>query len=248
MRERSVGFVMLSPGTVEAVETYWASFFGCSRDTFHSGSCCVVSHGPALADYHGIFIFVRGGSRVVSLPPNFAPQEGTSVESWTIATARDRRGLARRLGVAECAVIGPAMLSYAEAGSLRRVSASARMLTEADANAVTGLREVCPALEWEHGGCGAGAVMGGVFEGGKLVALAGYEVWGGVIAQIAAITHPAFRNRGLGQDAVSTIALHATNSCLVPQYRTLESNIPSMAVAASGGSVPLAATTAIRLV
>ena len=121
------------------------------------------------------------------------------------------------------------------------------MLTRTSVRALAGLRAACPALEWEYGGSAATATMAGVFEKGELVAVSGYEIWGDNIAHIAAITHPVFRGRGFGQAAVSRVAAHALSSGLVPQYRTLESNGPSMAVAAALGFVPLATTVAVRL-
>lgn len=238
---------MLVRNVIETVEAYWAGHLGCSSDEFHAGSSCVVRHAPALADYRGIFIFVRERSIVVSLPPGFVVPDCTRLEFWTSADARDCIRLATTFDVPTSAVIGPAMLSYADTGSLRATRRSARMLTRTSLSALAGLRAACPTLEWEYGGSAATATMAGVFERGELVAVSGYEIWGDKIAHIAAITHPAFRGRRLAQAAVSRVAAHALTSGLVPQYRILESNVPSMAVATALGFVPLATTVAVRL-
>jgi predicted GNAT family acetyltransferase len=87
----------------------------------------------------------------------------------------------------------------------------------------------------------------GVFAGGDLVALAGYEVLGSTIAHISVITHPAFRGRGFGRSTVSHLARVALAAGLVPQYRTLESNRASIRVAESLGFVHYASSVAVRL-
>jgi predicted GNAT family acetyltransferase len=89
--------------------------------------------------------------------------------------------------------------------------------------------------------------VAGVFADGVLAAAAGYEVWGETIAHIAVVTHPAFRGRGLGAAAVSRIAAEAVERGLLAQYRTLEANAPSLAIADRLGFQPYARSLAVRL-
>jgi hypothetical protein len=82
----------------------------------------------------------------------------------------------------------------------------------------------------------------------SLPSLAGYEVWGGVVAHISVITHPAFRRprvRAQRSRAPGRRCLGCKG--LVPQYRTLESNRPSMRIAESLGFVHYASSVAVRL-
>jgi RimJ/RimL family protein N-acetyltransferase len=65
----------------------------------------------------------------------------------------------------------------------------------------------------------------------ELLALAGYEVWNDTIAHIAVVTHPLHRGRSLGGAAVALAARHALQARLVPQYRTLRANAPSLGIA-----------------
>jgi predicted GNAT family acetyltransferase len=80
-----------------------------------------------------------------------------------------------------------------------------------------------------------------------LVAVAGYTVWGDVIAHIAVITHPQYRGQGYGRAVVSRLTEEVLRQGLVPQYRTLEANQPSMAIARTLGFAYYATTVAVRL-
>jgi len=87
----------------------------------------------------------------------------------------------------------------------------------------------------------------GVFDVSELVSIAGYEIWGGTIAHVSVITHPAHRGRGYARSAVAAAASTALKAGLIPQYRTLESNGPSMSVARSLGFVHYATSVAVKL-
>jgi RimJ/RimL family protein N-acetyltransferase len=88
--------------------------------------------------------------------------------------------------------------------------------------------------------------MAGVFKGHKLAALASYQIWGEQIAHIAIVTHPAFRGQGYATAAVSSLTQTVLGRTLVPQYRTLEGNAPSIAVARRLGFEHYATSLAIR--
>ena len=91
------------------------------------------------------------------------------------------------------------------------------------------------------------APVAGTFAAGVLAAIAGYEVWGDAIAHISVVTHPAHRGRGLGAAAVSRIAAEALERGLLAQYRTLEANASSLAIADRLGFQPYARSLAVRL-
>jgi GNAT superfamily N-acetyltransferase len=102
-----------------------------------------------------------------------------------------------------------------------------------DGAAVSRLQAACSEQEWEHGGSDpAHGRTFGVFDGGgELEALAGYEIWDETIAHISIVTHPARRGKGSGRAAVARAAEHALEAGLLPQYRTLRANAPSMSLA-----------------
>jgi RimJ/RimL family protein N-acetyltransferase len=60
--------------------------------------------------------------------------------------------------------------------------------------------------------------------------LAGYERWLDSIAHISVVTRPR-RGHGHGAAAVALAAEHSTNQVLLPQFRTLKANRPSMRIA-----------------
>jgi RimJ/RimL family protein N-acetyltransferase len=102
--------------------------------------------------------------------------------------------------------------------------------------------------EWEHGGSDVlHDVTAGAWVGGELAALAGFEVWSGVLAHVSVVAHPAFRGRGLAAAAVSRVTALALERGLLAQYRTLESNTPSVALAQRLGFHPCARSVAVRV-
>jgi ribosomal protein S18 acetylase RimI-like enzyme len=121
------------------------------------------------------------------------------------------------------------------------IDRSAAVLLEA-------LRAACSAVEWEHGGSKIGSLpVAGVFIDSQLIAVAGYKVWGDVIAHISVVVHPDYRNRGQGKAVVSQVTGEMFNRGLVPQYQTLEANLSSMAVGRALGFERYATTVAVRL-
>ena len=85
-----------------------------------------------------------------------------------------------------------------------------------------------------------------MFANGELIALAGYETWGGTIAHISIVTHPSHRNQGAGRTAVAGVTQHALRAGLLPQYRTLQSNQPSIRIAEALGFSAYATSMAVR--
>lgn len=241
---------MLSPEARAVADAYWARVFGCAPERLRPSGPLVLPHSPELADYSGVYLLTFGAAPVVSLPPSLVESHGARAA----AAARDGLGDEARWravfsGRVET-VIGPAAIRYADRGTLRPLPPddSTRLLTLDDADALAALRRACWPVEWEHGGSELGNhPVAGAFAGGVLAAVAGYEVWGETIAHIAVATHPAFRGRGLGAAAVSRIATEALERGLLAQYRTLETNAPSLAIADRLGFQPYARSLAVRL-
>ena len=79
------------------------------------------------------------------------------------------------------------------------------------------------------------------------MALAGYELWGEHIAHIAVVTHPEHRGQRYGTCVVSLLAETVLTQGLIPQYRTLCANAPSIAIATALGFVAYSENLAVRL-
>ncbi|MFL5581719.1 MAG: GNAT family N-acetyltransferase [Gemmatimonadaceae bacterium] len=232
-----------------AVDEYWAEFLGRARDELRPGRAVVVAHAAQLEDYLGVYALELGGAPIVSAPPALAPALRARLAGLGPGALREPGSLLAALGDAARAVVGPAWIGYvddldAEAGD----DGDVRALDERDERLVDQLRAACAHEEWEHGGSELtdGAAMG-AFVGETLVALAGYEVWGGRLAHIAVVAHPDHRGAGHATRVVRAAARRALEAGLVPQYRTLAANGASLAVARRVGFAWYATSLAVRL-
>jgi ribosomal protein S18 acetylase RimI-like enzyme len=238
----------LDPVFVGLLDDYWAEFLGSSPEKLRKEKTQLLAHAE-LRDYAGCYIIEFGVAPIVSLPAN-------EVESYREEIARWQPGVVRTPTVVQTAfrdrveaVIGPAFIGYTDAKLFRQVTCGgARLLTNADWKELELLRYGCLAEEWDHGGSSFRPnEMVGILSNQRLVGVASYQVWGRHIAHISIITHPAFRGRGYATLAVSELTRIVLERKLVPQYRTLEANQPSMAVARQLGFVQYATSLAIRL-
>jgi GNAT superfamily N-acetyltransferase len=202
-----------------------------------------------------LFTLFREGRVIISSPPKGedfdsmlpALRQGLRKWWWHFQEGSTPDSLVEQMTPVARAVIGPAFIGYAETVSAPAPAHHLRSLSVSDAAAIESLRANCDPTEWDHGGSSRDHVCSGVFESGELGALAGYEVWGGTIAHIAVVTHPKFRGRGFGRSAVAHLAQRALDVGLLPQYRTLESNAPSMRIAGSLGFERYATSVAVRI-
>lgn len=240
---------MLTPATLAAVDAYWAEFLGCGAHRLRPPEPLVVPHTAALAGYTSAYLQRFGDAApVATLPPALAaetaPRVAAALRDGLIADGRWAEIFGDRFRF----LIGPATVRYADSTTLRPIDDDrVRLLTNTDLPSVESLRRAVDPTEWEHGGSGTDDRLAGAFVDGELAALAGYEVWGGAIAHLAIVTHPAYRRRGLAAPAVSLLAREALDRGLVPQYRALESNTPSIAISDRLGFLPYARSLAIRL-
>jgi L-amino acid N-acyltransferase YncA len=241
---------MLAPQTVRAVDAYWAGDLGCTPDEFRSTTPVVLLHGAGWADYPGAYVMrLDGAAPVLSLPPELLDRFGPPLA----AAARDGLAADGRwaeiLGTVLERTVGPAWIGYASAETLRNPVSHAeiRPLTPGDAPLVERLLAACTPAELEQvttlpdSSVAVGAVVGG-----ELAAICGYEVWGGTIAHLSVFTHGGHRGGGLGRAVVSAAATLALEHGLVPQYRVIETNAASRAVAEALGFERYATSLALR--
>jgi ribosomal protein S18 acetylase RimI-like enzyme len=169
--------------------------------------------------------------------------------TWSPADVLDEERFRRLIDYPTARIVGPAFIGYTDRTAFRPVyDQEVRLLSFKDVEALEALRAACSAVEWEHGGSDFGdQPLVGAFNGEELVAIAGYEIWGGGIAHISVVTHPRYRRRGYGKAVVSRLTEESLGRGLVPQYRTLEVNSSSMTIARSLGLERYATTVAVRL-
>jgi RimJ/RimL family protein N-acetyltransferase len=237
----------LTADTIERVDGYWAADLGCRCEELRPPHPVVLSHADDR--YAGIFILLLGEGPIISLPHHLYPVLHATTERWSAAEVLDVTFLHTRLGQRVERIIGPAFLGYADRATFRAIAShAARLLGAPDHQSVATLRAACDAVEWEHGGSGLGPnPAAGVYVGRELVALAGYQVWGGALAHIAIITHPQHRGHGYAGAAVSKLTEIVLAQGLVPQYHTLDSNWPSIQVAQQLGFVRYGTSMAVRV-
>jgi RimJ/RimL family protein N-acetyltransferase len=145
-------------------------------------------------------------------------------------------------------IIGPAFISYGTADSLDLQDARfARPISSSVQ--IRRLQAACQPEEWDHGGSERehDETFGFVDPANELLALSGYEIWNDSIAHISIVTHPLYRGRGHGRAAVAIAAQHALAAGLLPQYRTLTSNSPSMNIAKRLGFTEYGFSVYVRL-
>jgi GNAT superfamily N-acetyltransferase len=239
----------LSPETLRIVDDFWAADLGCSRGMLRSSSAIVVPHPAQYSNWTGIFILLVGAAPIISLPRALFPSLSTRAQSWLASEALDATFLRSVLSGSVDKIIGPAFVGYMDHRSAPSAEASAaRLLREDDGEKISKLRTACDPADWRQGGRELGENPAvGCFANEELIAIAGYEIWAGVIAQISIVTHPSYRRRGFGHAAVSRLIEPIIERRLVPQYRTLHSNQPSMKIASALGFVEYATTMTLHL-
>ncbi len=224
-------------------DRYWAGHLGCLPGELFSRPFRVVTHGEELRGYRGVLALFRGETAIASVPPD---REGELLGLLAgLENGSTPEPFAAALAPVASLVLGPAFLGYTT--DIRGSDSPARALSHDDASAVENLRDACGEQDWDHGGSSPDWPCSGVFHGGQLVALSGYEIWGGTIAHLCIVTHPAFRGRGFGKPAVAHLARRALAAGLLPQYRTLEANTPSVRIAEALGFQRYATSMAVRL-
>ncbi|MFO0931113.1 MAG: N-acetyltransferase [Planctomycetota bacterium] len=209
------------------------------------------SHAGTLAGAPNAWILCVGPAPLVSLPSHVHAAIGAHARRWTLSTVSSPDALAERFLPFEVErVVGPAFIGYGTSSTLDlRTSETACAVSAADLPAVTRLRTACGDEAWAHGGSEVGVVptFGVRSEHGEIRALAGYRVWGGEIAHLSIVTAPDARGHGFATAAIACAARHAIAAGLLPQYRTLTSNAPSMAIARRLGFLPYGSSVSVRL-
>jgi RimJ/RimL family protein N-acetyltransferase len=217
-------------------DAWWARDFACSPTELRPTRTHIQPHAGALVDNPGIWILVAGGSPLVSLPSDTVNDFAELAQSWSPSDVADTAGLERQLAPVSPRpiekIIGPAFIGYGTLDSLDLRNAQ-RAQRFSSREAIGRLQAACQPDEWDHGGSEPHSerTFGVVDHANELLALSGYEIWDGSIAHISIVTHPGQRGRSFGRAAVALAAQHALGAGLVPQYRTLRQNAPSMSIA-----------------
>jgi GNAT superfamily N-acetyltransferase len=209
----------------------------------------VVRAGPELAGYRGATVVFRPPACVLAVPADWVGPAAAGLGQRPPAEVFDVGVLRQVFGAAVDQVVGPAWLGYADAGDFRPApTLGTRRLTDQDLPALRRLADACGPTAWEHSGIDpARPPVYGCFAGAVLAAAGMLERWGDRLLQVGIVTHPGYRGRGFGKAVVSAMTADGLATGGVPQYRTLEANLPSVGIARALGFQRFARTLAVRL-
>jgi ribosomal protein S18 acetylase RimI-like enzyme len=225
-----------------AAMTFWAADLNTPADRLFAEPWQLLDHGEAHPGFDGAFALARDGAITIGAPTARRAVVGDLLRK--AGRPDTLEAIAAALSPLATSVNGPAWIGYAHhrfpAGGI------ARALGPDDAAARAALKQACSVEEWRHGGSDHGDPAAGVFLADRLVAVAGYTVWGGTIAHIAIATDPHYRGQGHGRAAVAALAAQAQQRGLIPQYRCLEGNLGSMRIASALGFRLFARSIAVR--
>ena len=219
----------LSSRTLWTLRRYWADRLGVSPEAFEKSGGTVGN-----AEEGGIQLFSHGNSQIVGVPGPLLDAAEDRSETRIPLDAEDEDAvhgwLTRFDGIEQA--IGPTFYGYADRETFTPVESDARVLTAADAAAYQSFQRSIPDNEWEQGGTQftPGETVG-LFIDEELVAVAGFDVWEGVLAHLAVVTRPDNRGHGYGRSVVSQATEKAFADGLLPQYRTSDAWPWSVALA-----------------
>jgi GNAT superfamily N-acetyltransferase len=233
----------------QAVVSFWAAHLGCSAAQLAQPRTTVVRNGPDLADYRGATIVFRPPACVLAVPEDWYERIAGRVGRRPPAEVLDVSLVHQVFGSAVDRVIGPAWLGYADASDFRPApTMGTRLLAGQDLAELERLAAACGTTAWEHSGIDpARPPVFGCFAGEVLAAAGTLDRWGDRLQHLGIVTHPRYRGRGYGRAVVSAMAAYGLAMGGVLQYRTLEANLPSLAIARALGFQRFALTLAVRL-
>ncbi len=228
----------------DRIDSYWASFFGLSREDYAREALQIVPHCK-LKGYRGVWMLRRGSATILSAPPELVPLSESALSSRITVTDDDLIALFAESGER---IVGPAYQGYLVESRSRPEAAGARMLSSEDNTALLHLQQACGPEEWDHSDIHVGqAVAFGSFVGSQLVAACNYRMEADDVCAPGVITHPGYRGRGYGRSVLAAATEHAVSHSYLVLYQTLLANRPAIAIAEQLGYREYATSLAIRL-
>jgi len=233
-----------------AVTAYWATHLGCLPAQLSRAGTTVVRNGPDLADHRGATVVHHPPACVVAVPHDWYEPITLSLARRPAATVFDPELLRQVFGSAVDRIVGPAWLGYADTSDFRPApTRGTRRLTGQDLPALGRLAAACQPTAWDHSGLDPRRPpIYGCYAGSTLAAAGTLQPWGERLLHVGIVTHPAHRGRGYGKAVVSAMTADGLATGGVVQYRTLDANLPSVAIAHKLGFQRFARTLAVRLI
>ena len=199
-----------------------------------------VDPKSALGPAGWVGILALDRAVLVAVPTrDLEPVAVAAIADLSVAQVTDPALVAPRFNhVAE--VLGPSMLAYADAGSLRSVPAATVEAGTVEDPRLHELVASVPAEDaHEAGVLDCTSPMFFVVVRNRVVSACGYRVWADRLAHLCVLTASDARNAGHARAAAAAAAEYALDNGLIPQWRARRA--ASQAVAAALGFVPMGA-------
>ncbi|WP_104180837.1 GNAT family N-acetyltransferase [Arthrobacter sp. B0490] len=235
----------LDPGTVSIIQLAWSRLLGLDDGALGSGSGRLYS----TDDDAPLLTFVTLFGREVLKGPAWAVEAGRSLSGPELRSASTLLTLTRDHGGR---ALGEAQLYFCDA--LPRFDEPPAVVSS-EAALVRELERRCPpddVAEADLGGVEHPFVLvDGRNEGGDAqpdpLAGAGYDIWEGILAHVAAITPPGERRKGYAGRVAAVAVEEAMAAGLVPQWRARTDNTASQRTARRAGFVFAGTQTSVAL-
>ena len=231
------------------INEFWAKeFFGCSMEVYKNNVNIVCDH-QFWKDYTGAFILEIYNKKVFSVASNYINVfKEMSKEKFNL---EDRTFIEKFLKEYNIKYIAPSWLGYVSENIKYEYPTSTQIIDlsiKENCEALEIFKNSCDETEWSHGGINENSELIAVqYCDGIIVAGADYHLWGKKIAHIGIITHPLYRKRGYAKNVLACISDNIIKRNLVPQYRTLCSNIGSIKTSEKCGYKQYATHISIRM-
>jgi GNAT superfamily N-acetyltransferase len=234
----------LYPVTLERVRRVWRELTGAAAG--FRGAGWVVAAGPS--GERRVLVVRLGDAGVVSAAGELVPAV-REVVGGAVGDLTEPEAVVEVLGtvVPVAGVRGPAVLAYADAGCFRPCQGAGVVTVGAGDAGVVGLAAACGADAGESSITEMTSPVSVIRAGGRVVAAAGYEVWGGELAQVGVLTDPRYRGRGLGTAVASAAVARAVSGGLVAQWRARPAILGSRRIARTLGFVDVGWQLMVRL-
>jgi hypothetical protein len=235
----------LGDAATAQIRAAWADLLGMQRldaDTRR----VFVDPQSALGPAGWVGILRLDRAVLVAVPtPHLEPIAVAAIADLSVAQVTDPALVAPRFNrVAE--ILGPSMLAYADAGSLRSVPATTVEQGTIDDPRLHELVASVPEEDAHEAGvlsCTSPAFFAVVRN--RVVSACGYRVWADRLAHLCVLTAIDARNAGHGRAAGAAAAAYALDNGLIPQWRARHA--PSQAVAAALGFARIGAQLTMRI-
>lgn len=245
---------MLNLVTLHKINSHWATYLGCDLNDLRAAHTLVMPHA-GLGNYPGLMFFRTEQACIISAPANLVSMIKPLVASRTPEEAYSPEFLRTHFNPLTEQVIGPSWVGYVDERNYKfATTGTAKLLAQNGTflgDYSTMLQEFarsCPPEEWAHGGVSINdlAIFGYLYQG-KLVAVGSLKKISSTIVNLGLITQPAYRGKHYGKAISSAMTLYGLDMGAIVQYRTLQLNRPSLALARTLGFEYYASTIVMRL-